>query len=554
MDLERTLEAAAARPEELLPRLRQLARGLVRSDPELAEDLVQDAWLTALERGGRVGNWRGLLRSLLHRRRRGEARRRRREASAARPDRVVEETGLLVEISERVLELDEPYRTALLLRYLEGLPPREIAARTDAPVATVHSRLERGKAALRERLTSDPEFRRRLLACGPLPWLELPARATSSTALGLGWIMTAKTIGLVALGIGLCLWAGIELSSVERAREVADLEPPQVLEAPGEPRAASRLHELPAAATRTAGDARGTAEDSPADVAVAGAAARGTSPSSEDSAQCVTEATLSGWLVLPDEWQFDAITLQAHTGSLVSSFAAELDPEVEGDHELPFRFTLEPGDTELELVELRYQWRVALPAEGRSDVRLEVPLPATVRVEVRDGQTGEPIADGAVSWRPQTAQEFSSSTFRTLQREGPEPFELRVPEGRIELSFDLWRYESREVELDVLPGLNTFSLDAIPGVLLTLSFVEEDGTPVARHPRVGWSDFDGPGEMLSQGSTGERHQILIGLTEPGTYRVRLGNDGTPGYVAPEPFDVSVGRGEDRVHEVRLRRE
>jgi protocatechuate 3,4-dioxygenase beta subunit len=55
-------------------------------------------------------------------------------------------------VVDAVLGLEPPYRETMLLRWFEELPPRTIAERTRVPVATVHSRLQRGAALLRARL------------------------------------------------------------------------------------------------------------------------------------------------------------------------------------------------------------------------------------------------------------------------------------------------------------------------------------------------------------------------------------------------------------------
>src|SRR5262249_47014883 len=50
--------------------------------------------------------------------------------------------------------LEEPYRSTLLARYFDELPPTEIARALDVSVETVKTRLKRGLAQLRERLDS----------------------------------------------------------------------------------------------------------------------------------------------------------------------------------------------------------------------------------------------------------------------------------------------------------------------------------------------------------------------------------------------------------------
>ncbi len=51
-----------------------------------------------------------------------------------------------------VLALDEPYRSTLLLRFFDDLPPRDVAKRTGVPVETARARIRRGLEQLRARL------------------------------------------------------------------------------------------------------------------------------------------------------------------------------------------------------------------------------------------------------------------------------------------------------------------------------------------------------------------------------------------------------------------
>src|SRR5262245_27784987 len=145
--------------------IRRLARELV-ADRELAEDLVQETCVVALERAPReaqkLRSWLAeVLRNLLRQHARGQGRRRARETEAARAealepaDALVERVLLQRELVNAVLALEEPYRSTVLLRFFEELPPREIARRTGAPLATVQSRLTRALARLRERLDGE---------------------------------------------------------------------------------------------------------------------------------------------------------------------------------------------------------------------------------------------------------------------------------------------------------------------------------------------------------------------------------------------------------------
>ena len=107
--------------------VRSLALSLVHPDEASADDVVQDTWVAVLEHrpraDGNVRRWLGtVVRNIVRQDRRGEGRRRRREAAGARaeavPDAasVVERAELHRRVVNTVMKLEEPYRTALLLR------------------------------------------------------------------------------------------------------------------------------------------------------------------------------------------------------------------------------------------------------------------------------------------------------------------------------------------------------------------------------------------------------------------------------------------------------
>ncbi|MEM6568973.1 MAG: sigma-70 family RNA polymerase sigma factor [Planctomycetota bacterium] len=187
------------------PFLRALARR-VAADGDAAEDLVQDTFLAALVRGPREHD--GLLpwlstvvRRIGSNRRRGNARRRDREERRADSAVGVDASVAAgeIEVARRLLAhveaLAEPYRTAVFLRYYEDLPPREIAARTGAPVATVRTRLARALAQLRVRLDADDER-------GREAWL------SSALALGgVGGARATKAAGIATVVGGALLVA-----------------------------------------------------------------------------------------------------------------------------------------------------------------------------------------------------------------------------------------------------------------------------------------------------------------------------------------------------------
>ncbi len=144
--------------------LHALARSLV-GDSNAADDVVQETWLAALKRpprSGEQGQVRAFLRTVVRRiagsSARDEAGRRRRERAASRDEAVAPESeglerlALQRQIAEAVLTLREPYRSAVVMRYVQGLAPREIAAQLDVSPEAARTRISRGLDLLRERL------------------------------------------------------------------------------------------------------------------------------------------------------------------------------------------------------------------------------------------------------------------------------------------------------------------------------------------------------------------------------------------------------------------
>lgn len=159
---ERKLDALMAQDRFV----RGLARSLLRRN-DLAEDVVQGTWAVALASGprepGALRSWLGgIVRNLAFKTLRGEMRRRRREEASGRPEglpsaaEILERESYRQEIVRAVLDLEEPCRSAIILRYLEELSPRVVARRLGVPVETARTRIKRGLELLRRKLGSGP--------------------------------------------------------------------------------------------------------------------------------------------------------------------------------------------------------------------------------------------------------------------------------------------------------------------------------------------------------------------------------------------------------------
>ena len=193
--------------------MRGLAGALVR-DPAAADDLVQETWLAAVrnprasqgEASATSQPWLStVLRNAAKQWRRSKARRSRHELEATsrgEPEvgsavHSVEQLELRRALIDAVLALPEAQRDAITLRYLDELPPRRIAARLAVPVATVHTRIERGLSRLRQQLDQRHGSRSAwtapwLVWCSAAPIQPVAATTGMSAWIGFG-IMSAKT-------------------------------------------------------------------------------------------------------------------------------------------------------------------------------------------------------------------------------------------------------------------------------------------------------------------------------------------------------------------------
>jgi RNA polymerase sigma-70 factor (ECF subfamily) len=384
--------------------VRALARSLV-ADEHAADDLEQDAWVAVLERPpARTTSPRGWLATVLRRGagrgRRGDFRRARRERAAARPESLPS-TGDVVANAEwharvvrAVLALEEPYRTTLLLRHFEGLPPREVAARTGVPVETARSRAQRGLARLRERFDAESGGDRRAWAV-PVAALAGPGAGgggggATGTGTGIGTAAAAATGGLAMTTAAKAGVAGAVLAAAVGAFLLLRDRP--------EGAAVPRAGDVPAAVARgepapglaRSGDATPAAEPvargepAPAPPAAAGAAANRLRvvEAPEATGAAVPGATVIGFGAGGErhEATTDAtgtIVWPAGTGPFVSGWAGapgfalrrfeRLDPAagariaLERSPPLAVRFTLDGRDLAPDEARRRYAAAEASP-------------------------------------------------------------------------------------------------------------------------------------------------------------------------------------------------
>ena len=205
-------------PAELLAQrawMRRFAAALAGAE---GEDLVQDAWVRVLSAPdpalARPRAWlASVMRNAARMGQRGAIRREQREAQAAREEALAstDELAAQAELEQlavrAVLALPAPYRQALLLRYVGGLEPSEIARQLELPPATVRSRIARGLAEVRSEL--DRRHGRREAWLALLAPEAVVRGGTAAVVVGGGIGMSTKWIAAAALAAAAALlWVG----------------------------------------------------------------------------------------------------------------------------------------------------------------------------------------------------------------------------------------------------------------------------------------------------------------------------------------------------------
>lgn len=197
--------------------LRQLAQSLCK-DPHAAEDLVQDTWTQALQRPGPMpgrGFLARVLRNLAVDRFRREARRKARFDEGECPetqavqDHLVERVEAQRHLAEALLDLPDPGRSILLLRYQDGLSPQQIAHSLRLAPGTVRSRLSRALFQLRGLVArrmdvEENDLRKALMPMWVSPvGLQAAGKAATLTTWSLPMNPTFKLLGKLTGAAGL---------------------------------------------------------------------------------------------------------------------------------------------------------------------------------------------------------------------------------------------------------------------------------------------------------------------------------------------------------------
>jgi len=383
-------------PEALLAqagRVRSRARSLV-FDPGRAEDVEQQAWLAMLDGPpAQVRNlpaWLGnVVRNAARQLGRSETRRRRREGQAPASEgapptaELVEQAEMQREVVSAVVELEEPQRTAVLLRYWRELSPLEIARMQGVPAGTVRSRIHRALAELRRKLDRRFHGDRRAWSSVLLAWV----RATDGAQLAAAGGAAAPLTGVLVMGWK--LWAGVAAVAGALAAWWAWQEAPASSQGGGMESVAA----APSSPVEPASSAR--VEEGAAEVALAeSSGARASVPAA-----------------MPPPPFFGTVT--APDGTPIAGAALTLYPDVDGWEEEDLlgagtsdevgSFRIEEYSPGPEFFVIRaeaegHRSRAWQAIEPEGEIELTLPWLAAIEGRVSDAETGEPLAGATIVW------------------------------------------------------------------------------------------------------------------------------------------------------------
>jgi RNA polymerase sigma-70 factor (ECF subfamily) len=185
--------------------LKSLATRLA-NDRDDADDLVQEAWIAAWRRQPDATRpmraWlTKVVRDLAGMKHRSDRRRAARDALAddaqvsATPDELLAQIRLHKRLAELVIELDEPYRSTIIARFVEGRTSASIAQSLGIPAGTVRKRLHEALSRLRAGLDANAGDRKQ--------W------APAVLAFAKGGIEVAKPTKLVLVVLAVLLLASV---------------------------------------------------------------------------------------------------------------------------------------------------------------------------------------------------------------------------------------------------------------------------------------------------------------------------------------------------------
>lgn len=279
----------------------------------------------------------------------------------------------------------------------------------------------------------------------------------------------------------------------------------------------------------------------------------------------VQPVALSGLLRIPSAWEGQrpfvvATTLDSRGYPTNVTYSADLGAAttVSDGNEyswsipaiLPGRYQLTTGEPRIAVV-------VEVPAQGLSDVKIDVPPPGKVSVDLVDAETREPAALDQLAWMYKSSDVPAARAPSRVSRDpNTHKFEFQCPLGDIAISSASGTsgsgYWLAETIVRVVPGENPVTIPVFKMARAELTVM--DGERLVPLPG-GIGDFEVTELVSGDGPVmwGIKSSVMVvHVRKPGTYRIRLKKP-VPGYLMPSEQLVDLKAGTTTDVAIRLTR-
>lgn len=486
--------------------VRQLARALIRNDAQ-ADDVAQDTWVVAAERQPDADRplrpWLGrVVGNLVRTRQRSQVRRGERDAAfdadrhVPTPAELVERVELQRAVADEVLALAEPYRSTVLLHFVEGYGSAEIARRLGIPDGTVRRRLKVALDQLRDALSKRTDQPKRGWMVALLP-LAKAAGPTPASAGMEGAVMKK----VVAISFPVVVLALVVAGVVWRSRSAST---ESVTVGSGSARAAIRVEAAPAD------------EGIPPGLAIPGAPARRIAGRVITGNKPVAGATVRLGIDVIQEVRFaePLISGAADVAQPIAQVVTGSDGTFDFGRRPAAQFTVSAFGGGYAPAAVVVQ--NGNPQANTDDVIIALAACTTRLSGTILDASGGPIANAHVSSAPMTGSDSDASGNYSLCLSPGEGFAM--PKARVRVTADGYGSSAQWV-LAVGDLRQDFRL--VPEAVLVGKVVTSDGEPVPGARVLAWAEpREAPHHVASGSAETDRDgRFKIAGLAPGAFRL-----------------------------------
>jgi len=265
----------------------------------------------------------------------------------------------------------------------------------------------------------------------------------------------------------------------------------------------------------------------------------------ENAPESGTPVLLRGTLLVPEAWKVDRFSLGVEA---VGPDRTEREVKLgrrwfdKGAAEFEWKLgEVLPGRYMIDVHP--FQHRVAIEVAAGAVyqvVRVEVPEPATLIVEVVDQVSGDPVTVKGISWHT-SFEPATGGAWETVSDAAASSFTVQVPAGqRVSVDLSDQRFKAQRGSLDVRPGRNILKLKVQR--IFRFRLIVKDGTatvPLGHEFEVTVEHMGGDGKVAARWSDDTTSTFHV--TAAGRYRLKFGS--IEGFETPPDKEIEISGGE-----------